>query len=62
MESSPDDAAVKDMLREWAGEDVEMVLDEMRKLRLIEGGRSLTGCTRYQNRMENLLDLMSVRS
>ena len=22
MESSPDDAAVKDMLREWAGEDV----------------------------------------
>ena len=45
MESSPDDAAVKDMLREWAGEDVEMVLDEMRKLRLIEKvvrGRQIT--------------------
>ena len=45
MESSPDDAAVKDMLREWAGEDVEMVLDEMRKLRLIERvvrGRQIT--------------------
>ena len=45
MESPPDDAAVKDMLREWAGEDVEMVLDEMRKLRLIEKvvrGRQIT--------------------
>ena len=48
MESSSDDAAVKAMLSEWAGEDSEMVLDEMRKLHLVEKvvrGRQITDRT-----------------